>query len=68
MYIVVPFKGIPNLAANTIRFSSECSTLDFVFNRDGFDWSGGTTFYYWGISGETEQKNYVDNNFILIKI
>jgi hypothetical protein len=37
-------------------------TLDFVFNRDGFDWSGGTTFYYWGISGETEQKNYVDNN------
>jgi hypothetical protein len=37
-------------------------TLDFVFNRDGIDWSGGTTFYYWGISGETEQKNYVDNN------
>ena len=37
-------------------------TLDFVFNRDGFDWSGGTTFYYWGISGETEQKNYADNN------
>ena len=37
-------------------------TLDFVFNKDGFDWSGGTTFYYWGISGETEQKNYADNN------
>ncbi len=37
-------------------------TLDFVFNRDGIDWSGGTTFYYWGISGETEQENYADNN------
>ncbi len=37
-------------------------TLDFVFNRDGIDWSGGTTFYYWGISGETEQTNYADNN------
>lgn len=37
-------------------------TLDFVFNKDGFDWSGGTTFYYWGISGETLAKNYADNN------
>ena len=37
-------------------------TLDFVFNRDSIDWSGGTTFYYWGISGETEQTNYADNN------
>lgn len=37
-------------------------TLDFVFNKDGFDWSGGTTFYYWGISGETEVANYADNN------
>ncbi len=37
-------------------------TLDFVFNKDGFDWSGGTTFYYWGISGETEVTNYADNN------
>lgn len=37
-------------------------TLDFVFNRDNIDWSGGTTFYYWGISGETEVANYADNN------
>lgn len=37
-------------------------TLDFVLNKDGFDWSGGTTFYYWGISGETLAKNYADNN------
>ena len=37
-------------------------TLDFVFNRDGIEWSGGTTFYYWGISGETIDSNYADNN------
>lgn len=37
-------------------------TLDFVFNRDNIDWSGGTTFYYWGISGETIESNYADNN------
>jgi len=37
-------------------------TLDFVFNKENVEWSGGTTFYYWGISGETEVKNYADNN------
>jgi hypothetical protein len=37
-------------------------TLDFVFNRNNIEWSGGTTFYYWGISGETVESNYADNN------
>lgn len=37
-------------------------TLDFVFNKENVDWSGGTKFYYWGISGETEQRNFADNN------
>ena len=37
-------------------------TLDFVFNRNNIGWSGGTTFYYWGISGETIESNYADNN------
>lgn len=37
-------------------------TSEFVFNRDNIDWSGGTTFYYWGISGETEQEYFADNN------
>ena len=37
-------------------------TLDFVFNRNNIGWSGGSTFYYWGISGETIESNYVDNN------
>ena len=37
-------------------------TLDFVFDRNNIGWSGGTTFYYWGISGETNQSYYADNN------
>jgi hypothetical protein len=37
-------------------------TLDFMFNKENIEWSGGTTFYYWGISGETEVRNYADNN------
>jgi hypothetical protein len=37
-------------------------TVDFVFNRDGLDWVSGSTFYYWGISGETIDYNFADNN------
>lgn len=37
-------------------------TADFVFNRETLPWSSGSTFYYWGISGETIDKNYADNN------
>jgi hypothetical protein len=47
----------------TIRRRTEKGwALDFVFNKENIPWSGGTTFYYWGISGETEQKYYADNN------
>jgi hypothetical protein len=37
-------------------------TLDFVFNREDLPWVSGSTFYYWGISGETEPDYYLDNN------
>ena len=37
-------------------------TLDFVFNRGGLPWVSGSTFYYWGISGETNQSYFADNN------
>jgi hypothetical protein len=37
-------------------------TLDFVFNKENIQWSGGSTFYYWGIKDESEEKNYLDNN------
>jgi hypothetical protein len=37
-------------------------TTNFVFNKNGLDWVSGSVFYYWGISGETIDKNYADNN------
>ena len=37
-------------------------TLDFVFNRNGLDWSKGQTFYYFGVRGETDMSLYADNN------
>ena len=37
-------------------------TADFVFNREDQGWDLGSVFYYWGISGETIDKNYADNN------
>ena len=37
-------------------------TLDFVFNKQILPWVSGSTFYYWGISGETADYNYADNN------
>lgn len=42
-------------------------TLDFVFNRITppttlMPWVSGSTFYYWGVSGETNPLYYIDNN------
>ena len=37
-------------------------TLDFVFNKDGFDWSDGNVFYYLGVRGDDDIANYGDNN------
>jgi hypothetical protein len=37
-------------------------TLDFVFNRNSVNWSGGTIFYYIGVDGDTTYTNYLDNN------
>ncbi len=47
----------------TVRRRTEKGwTLDFIFNKEDIEWSGGTTFYYWGISGDTTDSNYGDNN------
>jgi hypothetical protein len=47
----------------TVRRRTEKGwTLDFVFNRDEVDWSGGTIFYYLGVDGDNTYTNYLDNN------
>jgi hypothetical protein len=47
---------------NIRRRTEKGWTLDFVFNKEDIEWSNGSTFYYWGISGETVVRNYADNN------
>lgn len=37
-------------------------TLDFVFNKETLPWSDGNIFYYWGVRGENNVRNYADNN------
>jgi hypothetical protein len=37
-------------------------TIDFVFNREGLGWSGGSIFYYIGVRGDDNLENYADNN------
>lgn len=44
------------------RRTEEGWTADFVFNKESLPWVSGSTFYYWGISGETNSSNYADNN------
>ena len=44
------------------RRTEEGWTADFVFNKESLPWVSGSTFYYWGISGETNPSNYADNN------
>ena len=47
----------------TVRRRTEKGwTLDFVFNRNSVNWSGGTIFYYIGVDGDTTDTNYLDNN------
>lgn len=37
-------------------------TLDMVFDRNGLDWISGGTFYFLGVTGETNEYFYLDNN------
>lgn len=37
-------------------------TLDFIFNRNSLTWNSGGIFYYIGVRGDNNIKNYADNN------
>jgi hypothetical protein len=37
-------------------------TLDFIFNRQGLPWAAGGVFYYLGVRGDDNVRNYADNN------
>ena len=37
-------------------------TLDFIFNRNSLEWVFGGVFYYIGVRGDDNIRNYADNN------
>lgn len=44
------------------RRTSAGWALDFVLNRQDLDWVDGEIFYYIGVRGDNDIKNYADNN------
>jgi hypothetical protein len=59
--INAPYTGT-NCNFTVQRRTEKGWTLNFVFNRENIPWSGGSTFYYWGIKDEIDPQNYLDNN------
>jgi hypothetical protein len=54
--------GIDNCESIVRRRTEKGWTLDFVFNRDGYDWVDGGIFYYLGVRGDNDSADYADNN------
>jgi hypothetical protein len=54
--------GMDNCEYSVRRRTEAGWTLDFIFNRQGLNWSDGSVFYYLGVRGEDNLANYADNN------
>lgn len=54
--------GSDNCSYKIKRRTEEGWTLDFIFNREGLEWSNGSIFYYFGVRGDDNPMNYGDNN------
>ena len=55
-------QGIDNCSYSVNRRPEKGWTLDFVLNKNGYIWGDGKVIYYWGVRGESDIKNYADNN------
>jgi hypothetical protein len=54
--------GVDNCDPIIKRRTEKGWTLDFIFNRESLPWSLGGVFYYIGVRGEDDIRNYADNN------
>jgi hypothetical protein len=54
--------GVDNCSPILKRRTEKGWTLDFIFNRENLPWSSGGVFYYLGVRGEDDVRNYSDNN------
>jgi hypothetical protein len=54
--------GVGNCDPIISRRPEKGWTLDFIFNRESLDWDQGGVFYYLGVRGENNNRQYSDNN------
>jgi hypothetical protein len=54
--------GVDNCSYKVKRRTEKGWTIDLVLNRNNSGWSSGRTIYYLGVRGESDLRNYADNN------
>ncbi len=54
--------GNNNCTYKVKRRTEKGWTIDLVLNRDGNPWSEGKMIYYLGVRGESDLRDYADNN------
>ena len=54
--------GVDNCSYKVQRRTEKGWTIDLVLNKNNSGWSSGRTIYYLGVRGESNLRNYADNN------
>jgi hypothetical protein len=54
--------GIDNCSYKVKRRTEKGWTIDLVLNRENNPWSDGNMIYYLGVRGESDLRDYADNN------
>lgn len=54
--------GVDNCDPIVKRRTEKGWTLDFIFNRESVNWYSNNVFYYVGVRGDDDTKDYADNN------
>lgn len=54
--------GVDSCSYKVKRRTEKGWTIDLVLNRNNSGWSSGRTIYYLGVRGESDLRNYADNN------
>lgn len=54
--------GVDNCSYKVKRRTEKGWTIDLVLNRENNPWSDGNMIYYLGVRGESDLRDYADNN------
>ena len=62
VYKIDSGSGNNNCSPIVRRRTEKGWAIDFIFNRNNINWYSNNVFYYIGVRGDNEIKNYADNN------